>query len=236
MIILAIDSSTPVAGVAIIDKEKIWAESFLNTGYTHSELLMPMIESTFRKANLKPQEIDAIAVSKGPGSFTGLRIGMVTGKSLAQVLNKKLISVPTLDILAFNLWGQGGIICPTLNARKNEVYTALFEMQGQELVRLSEYMAISPLDLAKRLKAAMKQEVRFLGDGVLVYKELLQKELGSQARWVPITHLLPKASSLGLLGLKLLEEGQEDDIYTLEPLYIRKSEAEVRWEEKACRT
>lgn len=235
MIILAIDSSTPVAGVAIIDKEKIWAESFLNTGYTHSEFLMPMIESIFQKANLQPQDIDAIAVSKGPGSFTGLRIGMVTGKSLAQVLGKKLISVPTLDILAFNLWGQGGIICPILNARKNEVYTALYEMQGQELVRLNDYTAIGPFDLAEKLKV-MKQEIRFLGDGVPVYKELLQKELGSQAKWVPITHLLPKASSLGLLGLQLLEKGQEEDIYTLEPLYIRRSEAEVSWEEKACRT
>ena len=149
MLILAIDSSTPVAGVAIVDKEKIWAESFLNTGYTHSELLMPMIENTFKKIKLKPQEIDAIAVSRGPGSFTGLRIGMVTGKSLAQVLGKKLTSVPTLDLLAFNLWGQEGIICPILNARKNEVYTALYEMQGQELVRLSEYMAISPLALVE---------------------------------------------------------------------------------------
>ena len=234
MIILAIDSSTPVAGVAILDKDKIWAESFLNTGYTHSELLMPMIANTFQKVKLKPQEIDAIAVSRGPGSFTGLRIGMVTGKSLAQVLGKKLTSVPTLDLLAFNLWGQEGIICPILNARKNEVYTALYEMQGQELVRLSEYMAISPLALAEKLKT-MEKETRFLGDGVPVYKEILQKELDSQARWVPLTHLLPRASSLGLLGLKQLEKGQEDDIYTLEPLYIRKSEAEVRWEENACR-
>lgn len=235
MIILAIDSSTPVAGVAIIDKKKIWAESFLNTGYTHSELLMPMIKDTLIKANLKPEEIDAIAVSKGPGSFTGLRIGMVTGKSLAQVLSKKLISVPTLDILAFNLWGQGGIICPILNARKNEVYTALYEMNGEDMVRVSEYMAIGPLDLAEKLKDTGK-EIRFLGDGVPIYKELLQRELGFQGIWAPITHLLPKASALGLLGLKYLEEGKEDDIYTLEPLYIRKSEAEVRWEEKACRT
>ena len=112
MLILAIDSSTPVAGVAIVDKEKIWAESFLNTGYTHSELLMPMIENTFKKIKLKPQEIDAIAVSRGPGSFTGLRIGMVTGKSLAQVLGKKLTSVPTLDLLAFNLWGKRASFVP----------------------------------------------------------------------------------------------------------------------------
>ena len=110
---------------------------------------------------------------------------MVTGKSLAQVLGKKLTSVPTLDLLAFNLWGQEGIICPILNARKNEVYTALYEMQGQELVRLSEYMAISPLALAEKLKT-MEKETRFLGDGVPVYKEILQKELDSKPDGYPL--------------------------------------------------
>ena len=128
---------------------------------------------------------------------------MVTGKSLAQVLGKPT-SVPTLDLLAFNLWGQEGIICPILNARKNEVYTALYEMQGQELVRLSEYMAISPLALAEKLKT-MEKETRFLGDGVPVYKEILQKELDSQARWVPL--LICFLGLFGFIRFKTIGKG-----------------------------
>ena len=233
MIVLGIDSSTPVAGVAIIDKGKLLTENFLNTGYTHSEGLMAMINTALAQAKLKPQDLDGIAVTKGPGSFTGLRIGMVTAKTLAQVLEKKLISIPTLDVLAHNLWGHGGIICPILNARKHEVYTAFYEMAGQEMMRISDYFALSPNHLGTELKATGR-DIKFLGDGVPIYKEILADILRDKAFWMPEPFLYPRAASLALLGLKELQLGKEDSYYTLEPLYLRKSEAEVRWEEKAC--
>lgn len=234
MIILSIDSSTPVAGVAIVDERKIWAENFLNTGYTHSEKLLPMIAQTLEQAKLTIADIDAIAVTKGPGSFTGLRIGMATVKGLAQVTGAKLIGIPTLDALAYNLWGYQGLICPILNARRQEVYTAFYEMQNNVLVRVSDYVAISPEKLALKL-LELDKPIWFLGDGVLEYKELLAARLSEQAHWVPLNNLLTRASSVAILGLEEIKKGKEDDLFSLEPFYLRKSEAELKWEAQQCR-
>jgi len=233
MIILGIDSSTPVAGVAIVDQEKIWAENFLNTGYTHSEQLLPMIHQTLVQAKLELKDIDGIAVTKGPGSFTGLRIGMATAKGLAQVAGKSLIGVPTLDALAYNLWGYQGIICPILNARRQEVYTAFYEMKDDRLSRISGYLAIGPKELAEKI-LKMRQPVTFLGDGVLVYREILAAKLSEQVHWASLNNLLPRAASAAIIGLKELKKGFSDNLYTLEPFYLRKSEAEVKWEARQC--
>lgn len=231
MPILGIDSATPVAGVAIIDEDKILAENFLNTGYTHSEKFLPMIKLTLEQANLTLKDLDGIALTKGPGSFTGLRIGMVTAKSLAQVTGLKLLGVSTLDALAYNLWGYNGIICPILNARKNEVYTALYEMQNNELKRISDYYALAPEKLVNML-LRQEKEVFFLGDGVKVYQDILTKGLSSLCKFAPFHNMLTRASSVACLGLKGLKEGKEDDYFSLEPVYLRKSEAEINWEAK----
>ncbi|MFZ5944415.1 MAG: tRNA (adenosine(37)-N6)-threonylcarbamoyltransferase complex dimerization subunit type 1 TsaB [Bacillota bacterium] len=231
MIILSIDSATPVAGVAIVDKNRVLAESFLNTGNTHSQQLLPLIKHTLDSANLKLADIDGIAVSSGPGSFTGLRIGMATAKSIAQVTGLKLIGIPTLDALAYNLKGYPGVICPILNARKQEVYCALYEMQGEDLQRISDFWAINPEVLAEKL-LQLEHKTTFLGDGVAEYHQVLHLLLGEKAGWAPIHNLLPRAASLGFLGLKKLQEGLSDDIFRLEPFYLRKSEAEVKWEAK----
>jgi len=234
MIILSVDSATPVAGVAIIDQNKILAENFLNTGNTHSEQLLPLVAQTLQGVKLTLKDIDGIAVSIGPGSFTGLRIGLATAKGLAQVGKIKLAAVPTLDALAQNLVGTRGYICPILNARKSEVYTALYETRGSELNRISEYQALSPAVLCQQLKE-LQQTVTFLGDGVFAYREVISSQMGEQAQWAPLHNMLPRASSLALLGLKKLSEGKTEDIFTLTPFYLRKSEAEVKWEAKQCR-
>lgn len=230
MIILSVDSSTPVAGVAIVDEEKIWAESFLNIGNTHSQQLLPLIKQTLDGAGLSLKDLGGIAVNIGPGSFTGLRIGMATAKSLAQVKGLKLIGIPTLDSLAFNLNGfSQGIICPILNAKKQEVYTALYQMKNAQLVRISDYYAISPEKLAVNLRER-GLPVTFLGDGVFEYKDMLTDFLGNQATWASQNNILPRASSLAILGLEEFKKGREDSLFTLEPLYLRKSEAEIKWE------
>jgi len=233
MIILSVDSATPVAGVALIDQNKILAENFLNIGNTHSEQLLPLIEQTLKGVKLSLQDIDGIAVSIGPGSFTGLRIGLATAKGLAQVADIKLVAVPTLDALAQNVVGSDGYICPILNARKGEVYTALFETTDSRLNRISEYQALSPIALCEQLKEFGKT-VTFLGDGVFEYRQVINSQIGNLARWAPLHNLLPRASSLAVLGLKELEQGKSENIFTLTPFYLRKSEAEIKWEAKKC--
>ena len=135
MIILSIDSSTPVAGVAVADGEQLLGEIFLNTKNTHLEKLLPLIQQLLQDLELSVEDLDAVAVTQGPGSFTGLRIGMATAKGLVQGADKKLIAVPTLDCLARNLLHYPGVICPILNAQKKQVYTALYR-GGQQLERL----------------------------------------------------------------------------------------------------
>ena len=233
MIILAVDSSTPVQGVAIVDEKKNKEENFLNTGLTHSEQLLPAINQTLKQAKITLANIEAFALTQGPGSFTGLRIGIATIKGLAQVSGKKIVAIPTLDALAYNLWGYEGIICPILNARRNEVYTALYEMQAEEVVRISDYQAVNPEELAEILLKKEKP-VTFLGDGVLVYKDLFAEKLSSKACWAPLHNLMVRASSVGILALQKLAQGIFDDLFTLEPMYIRRSEAEVKLEARQC--
>lgn len=234
MIILSIDSATPVAGVAVIDENKILGENFLNTGNTHSEKLLPLIEHTLEGLKMDIHDIDGIAVSIGPGSFTGLRIGLATAKALAQVTGIKLIAIPTLDALAQNLAGLSGYICPILDARKKEVYTALYRSDSGELQRLNDYRAITPIELCKELKER-GEPVTFLGDGVFVYRKIITEELGELAHYAPIHNMLPRASALAMLGLRDLQIGRVEDLFSLKPFYLRKSEAEINWEAKRCK-
>ena len=142
MIILSIDSSTPVA---VLTEEQILGESMLNTKNTHSEKLLVLVDTLLQELHLTMAEIDAVAVAQGPGSFTGLRIGMATAKGLAQGGGKKLIAVPTLDALAHRMSGVSGLICPILHAKRNEVYTAAYQCSATgQMERLSSYQAVGP--------------------------------------------------------------------------------------------
>lgn len=235
MLILGIDSSTTVSGAAIIDtdQEKVLAEGFLNTEKNHSESFLPLIKNTLDLAKVELNNIDGIAVTKGPGSFTGLRIGMVTAKSLVQVTGAKLIGIKTLDALAYNLFGYSGIICPILNARRNEVYTALYEMENNELKRISNYLVISPEKLVEKILKNGKGTI-FLGDGVTEYRPYLEKNLGSQAVFTASNNSFIRSSSVALLAAQYFLENKQDNVFQLEPFYLRKSEAEITWEEKQC--
>ncbi|NLK51025.1 MAG: tRNA (adenosine(37)-N6)-threonylcarbamoyltransferase complex dimerization subunit type 1 TsaB [Syntrophomonadaceae bacterium] len=145
MLVLGIDSATLVAGMAIMDEQHLVAEGFLQTRKTHSERLLPLIDQWLREAELTLADIGGIAVTVGPGSFTGLRIGLATAKGLAQATGKALVGIPTLDALALNLAGARGLICPILDARKSEVYTALYVSPvPDQVIRISPYLAISP--------------------------------------------------------------------------------------------
>lgn len=231
MRVLGLDSATNVAGIAIVDQERLVAEFFLNTGKTHSQRLMPMLARLLAEADLTLADLDGLAVAIGPGSFTGLRIGLATVKGLAQVTGLPLVGVPTLDGLAWNAAGVRGIICPVLNARKQEVYTALYQWKDEELNRLTGYLAISPEQLTGML-AQQEGPVTLLGDGVPVYGDTFTRHLGERVRYAPKTHVLPRAAQVAELGVRLLGKGHADDLHALKPIYIRPSEAEARWAQR----
>jgi tRNA threonylcarbamoyladenosine biosynthesis protein TsaB len=229
VIILSIDSSTPVAGIAVSDGMQLLGEITLNTKNTHSEKLMPLVKHLLDELALSVNDLDAIAVTQGPGSFTGLRIGMATAKGLAQGAGKKLIAVPTLDCLAQNLLHYPGIICPIMNAQKKQVYTAIYRSGRNKLERLSDYQVIAVEQLAAQLKE-LKEDIWFVGDGVAAFADMFQELLGDACRFADGHNILPRAGALAMLAAERASEERFDDLYQAELIYIRKSEAEVQWE------
>ena len=229
VIILSLDSSTPVAGIAVSDGNRLLGEVVINTKNTHSEKLMPMVQQLLNDLQMTIQQVEAVAVTCGPGSFTGLRIGMATAKGLAQGGNKRLIAVPTLDCLAQNLIHFPGIICPIMNAQKRQVYTAIYRSGETSLERLSDYQAIEADRLAEQL-LEMNENIWFVGDGVEVFADVFTEKLGDKCRFADGNHVLPRAGALAMLASARAERQEFDDLYQAELIYIRKSEAEVQWE------
>ncbi|WP_227764694.1 tRNA (adenosine(37)-N6)-threonylcarbamoyltransferase complex dimerization subunit type 1 TsaB [Zhaonella formicivorans] len=230
MRVLGLDSATNVASVAVVEEDRLIAELTFNTKKNHSQRLMPMLSWMLEEAQITLDELDGLAVAVGPGSFTGLRIGLATIKALAHVKDKPVLPVPTLDGLAANLEGSAGLICPVLNARKNEVYAAIYRWDGVQNQRLSPYLAVAPELLIARLRD-FNETVTFLGDAVPIYGDQLLRAL-PEAKVAAATNALCRAAQIARLGLKKLQSGQVGDYFTLEPLYIRASEAEVIWEKR----
>lgn len=230
MKILSLDSATESATCAILDDNRILGEITFNYKKQHSLILMPMIDELFNNTGMSISDIDAFVASKGPGSFTGLRIGMATIKGLSQGTEKPFVTVSTLDSLAYNLAYTDGIICPILDALRDNVYTALYTFNNCELTRISDYMNIS-LDELITMAKEKNCSISFVGDGVPKFKERLIAHL-PKAIFAPAHLNLAKAASLGELGLKLLANGIKDDIYASVPIYLRKPQAEREYEEK----
>ncbi len=222
MLILGIETSTMTGSVALMDEESLIAEYTLNLKETHTSRLMPAIDKALKDASLTIQDLDGIAVSLGPGSFTGLRIGIATAKGLTQGLNIPVVGIPTLDGLAFNLSHCKDLICPILDARKEEVYCALYK-NGK---RLTKHMVCKPVELLKKVKSkveSQKLKVVFLGNGIEVYRDLVKKKLGKKAVFAPKARRLPNASSIAELGLTKLKRGKKSELLTLKVIYIRPS-------------
>ncbi|APC38811.1 tRNA (adenosine(37)-N6)-threonylcarbamoyltransferase complex dimerization subunit type 1 TsaB [Clostridium estertheticum] len=230
MKILSLDSATQSATCAILDDNKVLGEITFNYKKQHSQILMPIIDELFKNTQMSIDDIDAFVASKGPGSFTGLRIGMATIKGLSQGTNKPFVTVSTLDSLAYNLAYTDGIICPILDALRDNVYTALYTFEDKKLNRISDYINISIDELITMLKDK-DCTISFVGDGTLKFKEKLITNLPNVS-FAPDHLNLAKATSLGELGLKLLSNGTFDDIYASVPIYLRKPQAEREYEEK----
>ncbi|MFZ5597600.1 MAG: tRNA (adenosine(37)-N6)-threonylcarbamoyltransferase complex dimerization subunit type 1 TsaB [Bacillota bacterium] len=232
MFVLGIETATPVAGVAVAYRDRVLSARIINNKKTHSGHLVPMIRSVTEEAGISPGDLNGIAVSSGPGSFTGLRIGMTTAKTLAQALGIPIVGVSTLDALAYPLTGLANLICPILNARKNEVYTAVYDGSGGALKKLTGSMAVKPDELAAILSGWEKRKITFLGDGVEEYRESIVKLLGERAEFAPGMMFLPRGSSVAGLGFIKLAAGEGLDPVSLLPDYVRLSEAEVKWLQK----
>lgn len=229
MKVLGIDTATMMGSIGLIDDEGAIAEYSLNIRATHSERLMPAIDRLLKDSGIMPKDIDGFAVSIGPGSFTGLRIGLATVKGLAMGWNKPAAAVSTLEALAFNLAYAEHLICPILDARKNEVYTAMFKSDGRGgMKRLVQDMAI---DMQTFLRE-YDEDIIFMGDAVDSYRERILDILKDRAHFAPKNRNMPSGASVAELGLKKIRDGKAVDPSGLAPFYIRRPEAEVNLEKK----
>lgn len=225
MRILALDSSGLVASVAIMEEEQTIAEYTVNYKKTHSQTLLPMLDEIVKMTEMDLNTIDAIAIVGGPGSFTGLRIGSATAKGLGLALGKPLIHVPTLEGLACNLYGCSSLICPIMDARRNQVYTGVYRLNESGLQVVKEQMAIDVGVLAEQLNA-LGEAVTFLGDGVPVYREQLEEKLTVPFAFAPANMNRQRAASVGLRGFQYYREGRMETAAEHQPDYLRVSQAE----------
>lgn len=241
MRVLAIDSSGMTATVAVVEDTQTIAEYTVNFKKTHSQTLLPMIDTMGKMIELELKSIDAIAVAGGPGSFTGLRIGSATAKGLGLALEKPLIHVPTVDGLAYNLYGCQDIICPIMDARRKQVYTGMYTFarrelegsKGTELVLdVLEAQNASPIDeLIERLNIHGRPVV-FLGDGVPVYQDVIKEKMRVPFSFAPAGANRQRAAVVGALGIQYYKEGKFETAMEHQPDYLRVSQAERERAEK----
>ena len=228
MRLLAIDTSSLTATAALLDDNKLVGEYTLNHKKNHSQKLMPMIEELLDSCDTKPKEIDVFAVSLGPGSFTGLRIGIATMAAMAQALDKEVVGVPTLEALAYNLFNIQGLICPIIDAQKDLVYTALYRWTDGNMAEVMGQQVISIDGLIDVLKGK-SEKIFFIGDGLERFGTGLKDNLGQRIAVPPSKLLIPSASSVAEVAKIKIKKGIKTDIV---PIYMRKSEAEVQYEKK----
>lgn len=231
MKILAIDSSSLVVAVAVVDDEKVLAEYIVNYKKTHSQTLLPMLGEISKMIDLDLNEIDAIAVSGGPGSFTGLRIGSATAKGLGLALKKPLIHIPTLEAMAYNFYDTEKLICPIMDARRGQVYAGIYTFVDNEFKTVMDQTPMMMEELMAKINE-LNKEVIFLGDGVPIFKEYIDENATVHVEYAPAHLSRQRASSVGALGLKYYAAGKIETADAHEPDYLRLSQAERELKEK----
>ncbi|MCR5667595.1 MAG: tRNA (adenosine(37)-N6)-threonylcarbamoyltransferase complex dimerization subunit type 1 TsaB [Lachnospiraceae bacterium] len=226
MKILALDSSGLVASVAVVEDETLIGEYSVNYKKTHSQTLLPMLDTLAKMIDLDLQTIDAIAVAEGPGSFTGLRIGSATAKGLGFALKKPLIGIPTVDGLAYQLAGSKNLVCPIMDARRQQTYTGVYRFLKQsDMEILLPQCAIGIDELVEKLNA-MGQAVTFLGDGVPVFKEYLKENLTVEYDFAAPHQSRQSAGAVAALAMQYMADGKTVDAADFRPVYLRLSQAE----------
>jgi tRNA threonylcarbamoyladenosine biosynthesis protein TsaB len=229
--ILGIDTSTKYCNIGLIEDEEVLINYTMNgLRKKHSSILMPAIKDLFKIMDLKIEEIHGVAVSIGPGSFTGLRIGLSVAKGLSYACSLPLLGIPTLEAMAFSLAGIPNLICPILESKKDEIYDVVFR-GGESLHRIMDYKCEDIHSLLARL-SPLREKIIFLGDGIKRYRDNIKIKIGKDALFIDSQINLPMATNVAFLGLNKLIKKEEDDISKLSPFYLRKSEAEIVWEKK----
>jgi tRNA threonylcarbamoyladenosine biosynthesis protein TsaB len=226
--ILGIETSTKTGSVAVVSENGVIAQYSLNIEVTHSERLMSTVDRVLKDTGLAVSDLLGFAVAIGPGSFTGLRIGLSTVKGLALATGNPVAAVPTLQALAWNLPYAAYPVCPLLDARKNEVYAALYRFDGTALVQVLPEAAIPIARLAERFS----EKTVFTGEGSRIYRTEIQKIFGERAVFAPHSAILPSGATVAEIGLDMIKSGRQAELDSLTPMYIRRPEAEVAWEKR----
>ena len=225
MKILGLDSSGIVASVAVVEEDTLIAEYTVNYKKTHSQTLLPMLDTIAKMTELDLNSIDAIAVAAGPGSFTGLRIGSATAKGLGLALKKPLIAIPTVEGLAYNLYDASGLICPIMDARRKQVYTGIYRFTDHQLEVVEDQMAVPMETMIDKLNQR-GEAVTFLGDGVPVFRELIEEKMTVPYSFAPAHVNKQRAAAIAALGEIYYRQGKTETAMEHVPDYLRVSQAE----------
>ena len=231
MTILALDSSGLVASVAVTEDDNLLGEYTINYKKTHSQTLLPMLDEVAKMIELDLKTVDVIAVSAGPGSFTGLRIGSATAKGLALALDKKIVSVPTVDALAYNIWNCTDVICPLMDARRQQTYTGLYTFEDGRMQTLLPQCVVQIEEIINKVND-MGKPVVFLGDGVPVFADFIAQHCKVPYQYAPAHCNKQRAASVAALGAILYAEGKAEPAAEHKPDYLRLSQAERERQEK----
>jgi tRNA threonylcarbamoyladenosine biosynthesis protein TsaB len=224
-LLLTIDTATRAGSVAVSRGETVLGEILLNAGSNHTDRLLLSLQQLLGDLQLTPEQFDAFAVVRGPGSFTGLRVGVATVKGLALATGKPVIALSSLELLAMQAPLARYPVCALLDARKQEVYSCLYHWEGGRPQPLGPELVQPP----ERLLHSLQEEVLFVGDGCQTYRTLIVRQLGPRAHFLPWPCHLPRASSGAALALSALRRGETLSGAALSPCYIRPSEAEINW-------
>lgn len=231
MKLIALDSSGLVASVAIVTEDAVLAEYTVNYKKTHSQTLLPMLDEIVKMVGLDLSDVDGIAVAEGPGSFTGLRIGSATAKGLGLALNKPIIPVPTMDGLAYNLYGTDRLICPMMDARRNQVYTGLYECKEDGLHALIEQKVADVKEMVDEINQ-IGRSVIFLGDGTSAYETIIKEHTKVDYQFAPPHLSRQRAAAIGVLGIQYFKQNRMQKAAEHAPVYLRLSQAERERAEK----
>lgn len=231
MKLLALDSSGLVASVAVIEDDTLLGEYTINHKKTHSQTLLPMLDEVARMIELDLSGLDAVAVAAGPGSFTGLRIGSATAKGLGLALDIPLVSVPTTDGLAYNLYGHRDLVCPIMDARRRQVYTGIYAFSDAGMEVLLPSSALGIEEILEKLEV-LGRPVVFLGDGVPVFREEIEANCKVPFSFAPAHVNRQRASAIAALGLELAKAGKTESAAGHRPEYLRLSQAERERKER----
>ena len=234
MKILALDSSGLVASVAVAQNDNLIGEYTVNYKKTHSQTLLPMLDAVAKMIELDLKTVDAIAVAKGPGSFTGLRIGSATAKGLGLALDVPLIEIPTVDGLAYNLWGAKDLVCPLMDARRNQTYTGIYAFEGGEMQVLEPQCAVDISKIVEKING-LQRAVVFLGDGVPVFRDYISEHVQMPYTFAPAHVNKQRAGAVAALAFQYLQDGRTVSAVEHQPDYLRLSQAERERKEKEAR-